>query len=111
MLNELQQQQAAQAFALDMADIVGIEFALARRDVELAIARAERTLARLPARSLPTSDMLLRLVALKHARSELLTGQDLEQARTELKSLVERILAGEAGYSRIDEARQFSSAP
>lgn len=107
ILKTLQEEEAADAVAAAQADLVGIEVALARRDLDVAIERTERVLAGSPANGPATSDLLFRLAAMKQARAEVLTGADAELEKAEVAAVLERIVAGDPAYQRLDEARRL----
>lgn len=110
--NEFKELQRFSAFHAQAADIVGIEVALARRDLNGAIECAERTLSPLESEGGPAaSDVRFRLAALKQARAEVLTGADAAQESAEVAQLIARILAGDQTWERLEEARRFVDQP
>lgn len=109
---EFRELQRFSAFHAQAADIVGIEVALARRDLNGAIECAERTLSPLESEGGPAaSDVRFRLAALKQARAEVLTGADAAQEHAEVAQLIARILAGDQAWERLEEARRFVDQP
>lgn len=110
-LNEFRNQQAAVDTSRGLAELVGIEVALARRDLDTAIARTESVLSRLPSKSVSTSEMLFRLMALKQARSEVLKGAEAQEAHAQVVALLERIVDGDPAFERLDEARRLLNEP
>lgn len=106
-LNTFRSQQAAVATSEGLAELVGIEVALARRDLDTAIARTELVVSRMPAKGAPTSELLFRLMALKQARAEALKGPEAEEARAEVVTLLERIADQDPAFDRLEEARRL----
>ena len=102
--------QNNRAMFASSADLLGIEVALGHRDLDLAIARAERVLAQFPREGAPTSELLFRLAALRQARAEVLSGADAEEERAQVSRLIGRILEGDQTWERLEEARHFLDA-
>ncbi|MDP1827412.1 MAG: hypothetical protein Q8L48_29350 [Archangium sp.] len=109
---EFKELQRFSSFHAQAADLVGIEVALARRDLNGAIGCAERTLTALQGEGGPVaSDLMFRLAALKQARAEVLTGAEAAQERLEVAQLIARILGGDQTWPRLEEARRFGDLP
>lgn len=110
-LRELQELQFQSRLAVDTATFLGIEVALAGRDLDLAIERAERLLPAMPVKSVPRADLLFRIAALRQARAEAMKGPEAAEERAQVVRLIEEILAGDATFERYGEARGFLDAP
>lgn len=68
-LMELRELQLLTAFDRDVAELVGVEVALSRRDVPLAIRRLESVASKLPKTMPGTSDLWFRVAALQQAKA------------------------------------------
>lgn len=110
-LTELRNLERESGVATDVADLIGIEVALSARDLDRAIERAERMMNHMPEKSVPRADLLFRLVALRQARAEVMTGPDAAAERTQIAKDLEEILAGDPSFERMEEARHFLDAP
>lgn len=103
--SEFQRWQAQEGFARDAALLVGVEVALAQRDLDGAVAYLEETARLLPSEGPVSAELLLRLAAVRRARAEVLSGAAAEDEWVQVRALVERIAAVAPGYERLADAR------